>query len=188
MNLSTHCNLCENRLFDINTGTRCNLTGQRPEFNNTCSDIKFGERIEKVISEVNIDLELIKRTKNISYGNFVVFLLISLAFIGSGVYLGIYLLTFSSTSIVISTVPFIIGGIGISILPKASGPLNKYRQGIAVANENKQKLDALLIQYNIEYNIDITVKKDLHGNIDTDSKTTFTRINYESKKTLNISS
>lgn len=179
MNNSQHCNLCENRLFNIHEGTRCNLTGQRPEFNRSCTDIKFGERLEKVIAEINVDLELIKRTRNLAYGNFFFFILISLVFIGVGIYLGTHLLTFSTTSYLVSTVPFIIGGIGISIIPMASGPLNKYRQGITVARKKKKDLDEILKLYNIEYIIEIKVNKDLHGNIDTESKIEFMRMHYK---------
>ena len=147
MDLSKHCLVCDNKLFDFKNGTRCSLTNERPNFKDKCRDINFAKNLEETIKEINTEYELVKKTKSISYANFVMFLLISAAVILTGFLIGKHALDKG----VISTVPLIIMGVGISILPLASGPLNKYRQHISVAKQKKHQLDELLLKYNIKY-------------------------------------
>ncbi|MEK6478572.1 hypothetical protein WJR50_13595 [Catalinimonas sp. 4WD22] len=171
MNLASHCRICENQLYDIEVGTRCSLTNDRPSFREKCSEIRLEKKYENIIKEVNIEYELVRRTKLISYANFVFFLLVSVLLISAGYFFGKYGLEKG----VISTVPLIIIGAGILVLPLASGPLNKYRQSIAVAKKKKEELDKVLALYNTKYTIEVIVNKDLHGNKEIDTKLTFLR-------------
>ena len=174
MDLTKHCQLCERQLYDIQSGTKCGLTNERPNFSGKCPDIKFETKYEDKIKEINIEYELVKRTKAISIGTFIFFITISIAVIVGGYLLG----TYAFDKGVISTVPLIIMGTGVLILPLASGPLNKYRWGMKIARNKKNELDELLANYNIQYSIEVIVNKDLHGNQDITTNLTFQRKHY----------
>ena len=169
-----HCRLCQHQVIDEVTGTLCGLTQAKPNFAERCPTIEFGEKQKEVIKEVNIEYELVKRTKSISLGNLFFFLAISLAFMIAGYLIGTYVYE----SGVISTVPLIIMGVGFLVLPLAFGPMNKYRQHMGVARKKKKELDDLLAQYNTKYNIEVIVNKDRHGNQEVDTKLTFDRKYY----------
>ncbi|WP_339697833.1 hypothetical protein [uncultured Roseivirga sp.] len=174
IDLSKHCQLCDNQIYDIQSGTKCGLTNKRPNFTSKCPDIKFETNYEERIKEINTELELVKRTKSLSIANFIFFIVISLAIVLGGYLLG----TYAFDKGVISTIPLTIMGVGILILPLASGPLNKYRQKIKITQKRKLELDELLLKYNIEYTIDLTFHKDLHGNLDITTILNFQRKHY----------
>ncbi len=158
INLSKHCQLCENKLFDIETGTTCGLNNRKPNFNGICHKIKFGENLKQVTKKINLEYELIKNTKNMSYYNLIFYLSIS---IGT-MFLAYFIGKFGLESGVISTVPLIIFGIALSVLPFAFGPINKYNQGIKIAKKRKEALDILIKKYHLEYTIDFDIKN-VHG-------------------------
>lgn len=174
MEIAKHCQICENQLYNIEFGSKCKLTNKKPDFREKCPDIIFEKKYEERIKEVNTEYELVQKTKLISYANFVFFLIVSILVILAGYLIGKYALDKG----VISTVPLIIIGVGIMILPLASGPLNKYRQDISIARNKKDKLDKLLSMYNIQYTIEVIVYKDLHGNQEIETKLTFLRKYY----------
>ncbi|GAA4277986.1 hypothetical protein [Aquimarina mytili] len=159
MNLARHCELCDNQTVSLKDGTTCILTNKKPEFNKTCSKIDLREKFEQKLKEVNIHYEQVKKTKIASYVNFGIFLFIGLFVMFGGYYLGKYALDGG----VISTVPFIIMGVGFLILPMAFGPLNRYRQDINAAKNKKDKVDEVLNLYNIDYTIDLKFGKEIHG-------------------------
>lgn len=169
-----HCELCDNRVFDLLTGTTCGLTQQKPTFNQKCPDIKFENRHIDHIKEVNIEYYKVTSTRNLTIANFIVFSVISLAVMAGGYLLGAY----AWDKGVISTVPLIIMGVGFLILPMATGPVVKYMQHIQVEKKKKLAMDRLLADYNIEYDIEVLVDEDLHGNKSYDAKINFTRFYY----------
>lgn len=174
MDLARHCELCDNRAFDVQTGTVCSLTNRKPQFDNKCPDIKFGENHITQIKEVNINYFKVASTKNLTIANFIIFFTIATIAILAGYLLGAYIYEGGF----ISTVPLIIMGTGVLILPFATGPLIKYRQAIKVEGSKKSRLDKLLASYNIEYDAEILVNEDVHGNKDYEAKITFTRLHY----------
>ncbi|WP_339757331.1 hypothetical protein [Algoriphagus aquimarinus] len=80
---------------------------------------------------------------------------------------------------VISTVPLIIIGVGFLIIPFATGPLIKFSQDVRIERERKVKMDGLLKSYNIEYDSEVIVDQDVHGNKDYDAKINFSRLHYK---------
>lgn len=159
MDLARHCDLCDNQETSLKLGTTCRLTNRKPEFNKTCSKIELNEKFENKLKLVNIQYESIKRKKLLTYTYFGVFLAIGIAVIIGGYLLGKYVLDRG----VISTVPLIIIGVGLPPLGMALGALNKHRQEIKVAKSKKDKVDEVLNEYRIEYDIDITFGKEIHG-------------------------
>jgi len=159
MDLARHCNLCDNQKTSLKLGTTCGLTDRKPEFNKTCSKIELNEKFENKLKSVNIEYKNIKRKKLLTYTYFGVFLAIGIAVIIGGYLLGKY----AFDSRVISTVPLIIMAVGLAPLGMAFGTLNKHRQEIEVAKNKKDKVDEVLNEYRIEYDIDITFGKEIHG-------------------------
>lgn len=171
MNLAKHCELCDNRIIDIQTGTRCGLTGNRPKFEKKCRDIKFENNHITRIKEVNIDYHKIASTKNTTIANFIVLFSIGVAVMLGGYHLG----ALAWDKGLISTVPFIVMGIGFLILPTAIGPLVKYRQEMGTERNKKEAMDELLASYNMEYDIEILIDEDVNGNKDYDAEITFSK-------------
>ncbi|UGS24796.1 hypothetical protein [Flavobacterium channae] len=162
MDLARHCELCDNQKINLKVGTTCALTEKKPEFNKTCTKIELNEKFENKLKSVNIEYENIKRKKTLTYTYFIVFLIIGIAVIVGGYLLGKYALNKS----VISTVPLIIMGVGLAPLGLAFGALNNYKQSIQVAKNKKDKVDEVLNEYRIEYEIDITFGEEIHGTQD----------------------
>mgnify|MGYP001419952093 CR=1 FL=1 len=159
MDLTRHCELCDNQKIDLKTGTTCGLTDRKPEFNKTCAKIKLTDKFENKLKSVNVEYENFKRKKILTYTYFVVFLIIGLVVIIGGYLLGKYALDNG----VLSTVPIIIMGIGLIPLGLAFGTLNKFRQEIEVAKSKKDRVDEVLSEYRIEYDINIMFGKEIHG-------------------------
>lgn len=169
MDLTKHCQLCDNQLISLMGGTTCRLTNKKPDFNKTCIKIELNDKFEQKITEININYEKIKRTKLLTYTYFTVFLIISIAVMIGGYILGKYVFEKG----VISTVPLIIIGVGFAILPMAFGPLNYYRNEMSITKTKKESLDGILSVYNIDYKIDIRFGKEIHGNQEVETNLKF---------------
>lgn len=159
MNLARHCELCDYQEINFKNGTTCRLTNQKPTFHKTCSKIKLSNKFEDKIRNVNVEYKRIKRTEILTYVYFAVFLIIGIAVIAGGYFFGKYVYDKG----VISTVPVIIMGIGLTPLWMAFGTLNRYRQDVQAAKTKKRNVDEVLSAYNIDYSIDITFGKEIHG-------------------------
>jgi hypothetical protein len=158
MNLARHCILCDNQKISLKLGTTCGLNDRKPEFNKTCSKIELNEKFENKLKSVNIEYENIKRKKLYTYTYFGILFTIGIAIIVGGYLLGKY--TYDSG--VISPIPLIIMAIGLAPLGMALMPLSQHRQEIVVAKSKKDKVDEVLNEYGIEYEIDITFGKEIH--------------------------
>ncbi|WP_439489354.1 hypothetical protein [Algoriphagus sp.] len=171
MQVAKHCELCEHRLFDLSTGSTCGLTTMKPAFKGKCSAIKFGDSYINRIKDVNVDFYKIASTKSYNILHCMLYLLIAGSVISAGYLLGAK----AWDKGVISTVPLIIIGIGVSIIPIAIGPLLNFRQKFVAVKGKKANLDALLETYNVAYEIEIVVDEDVHGNKDYEVEINFTR-------------
>ena len=127
----------------------------------TCSKIRLNEKFENKIKTVNIEYQKIKRTKTLTYIYFAVFILIGLSVIIGGYLLGKYVLDL--VRIISFTGPLTIMVIGVVLLGMAFGTLNNYKQKMEVAKSKKDKIDEVLKQCQIEYDIDIKFGKEFHG-------------------------
>jgi len=159
MVLARHCDLCDNQKTSLKIGTTCGLNDRKPEFNKTCPKIELNEKFENKLKSVNIEYENFKRKKLLTYIYFGVFVIIGVTVIVGGYLLGKYALD----SGVISTVPIIIMAVGLAPLGMAFGTLNKHRQEIEIAKNKKDNIDEVLNEYRIEYDIDISFGKEIHG-------------------------
>lgn len=162
MDLTKHCQLCDNQKTDFNIGTICGLTDRKPDFNKTCTKIKLTKKFESKLKSVNIEYENIKRNKSLTYAYFGVLLIIGMVVIVSGYLFGKY----SLENNVISTVPMIIMVVGLGILAMAFGNFNTYRQEFEIAKIRKENIDEVLSQYRIKYEIYVTFGNEFHGTQD----------------------
>lgn len=161
MDLARHCILCDNQVVSIKEGTTCKLTNKKPDFDTTCKTIELNEKFEERIKKVNIEYQNVQRTKTDTFGHVIIFSIISLSVIIGGYYFGSYAWQHG----VISTVPLVIIGVGLVVLVFAFGPMNKFRNDLAIAKSNKDKLEEVLNLYNIDYKIDLKYGEKIHGTI-----------------------
>lgn len=175
MELAKHCELCDNRVFDLSTGTTCGLTSMRPEFKGKCPNIKFGDNQLRRIKEVNIEYYEIESKKWMNVVHFILYFMIGVTIMLVGYFLGLM----AWDKGVVSTVPLIIIGVGFLIIPFATGPLLSFRRDFRIEKERKVKMDQLLKSYNIEYDSEIVVDEDVHGNKGYNAKISFSRLHYK---------
>lgn len=171
MNNLKHCRICDHRIYDVIEGSTCGLTNDRPDFKDKCNDIKLDRQLEQQIDAANIKYDKIKRHRTFVLINFVFYLLIGSSVIVAGYLLGKY----AFEKGVISTVPLIIMGVGVTVFPIATTPLYNFFQKIKIAKGEKNELDGLLIKYNTRYHIDFDIRRDLHGNEEYATKITYSR-------------
>ncbi|QXP80407.1 MULTISPECIES: hypothetical protein [Winogradskyella] len=159
MDLARHCRLCDHKITSLKIGTTCSLNNLKPEFNKTCSKIELNKKFEDQLEYVNIDYQNYKRKKLLTYTYFVVFAVMGIAVIIGGFLFG----KFTLESRIISSVTITIIVIGITLLGKAFGTLNTYRQDIEIAKSKKDNIDEVLKEYNITYDIQVMFGKEIHG-------------------------
>lgn len=160
MDLTLHCKLCDHKIIDFKTGTLCGLTNKKPEFQNKCGVIKIEDNFKKQIEDVNIEYEVVLKTRVDTYGHLIMYAILAIALILGGFLIGKYILEKG----VISTIPIIIMALGLVVLGVAFAPLNLYKTNLKIANKKKDTLDTLSKMYGYNYDIDITHLKDSLGN------------------------
>ncbi len=159
MELARHCELCDHQQVDFVDGTTCMLTQKKPSFNRTCSKIQLNSKFKEKLEAVNVNYEAVKRTKITAYIYLVVFLMISAAV----AFLGYTIAKFALNVGVFSTIPIIIYAISGYLVLMAFNPLSTYRKEIVVATSKKDKIDAVLLLYNIKYTFDVKFGQKIHG-------------------------
>lgn len=160
MDLTLHCKLCDHRIIDFKTGTLCGLTNKKPDFHNKCGVIKIEDNFKKQIEDVNIEYEVVLKTRVDTYGHLIMYGILAIALILGGFLIGKYILEKG----VISTLPIAIMTIGLVVLGIAFAPLNLYNTKLKIAKKKKDTLDTLSKMYGYNYDIDITHLKDSLGN------------------------
>ncbi len=164
LELAKHCQLCEHQIINFDRGSLCELTDSNPDFVNTCPNIKFGNKLEKSLVEINISHQRAKKAKPLAYVMFIFFLLLSMAIMVGGYLLGKYVLSAG----VISGVPIVLFGVGVVVLQLGFGPFNKWKSDWSLASEKKSRVDSILAMYKVGYEIDIEFGKTYHGHQDID--------------------
>ena len=158
MDVSKHCELCDNQLLDIKVGTICKLDGKKPAFNKTCIKIELNDTFKQKLETINTEYLLLKKSKRSVYCNAFIHFAISVLLIISGFLLGNYGLSKG----VFATLPFIISGVGMVSIAVSFFPIKKFKQHFYVAQSNKENLDALLRLYNIRYEFKLHMGKEVH--------------------------
>ena len=161
-----HCVLCEHKKQDFKTGAYCGLNNEKPKFLNKCSSKEFGDVLEKRIVELNTEVALVENTKSKTMLHVYTYLSFSVIVLAGDYFFTIDLWEKGW----MSTITLVIGGVGLSLIPFAIMPLNKYRKGIRIAIERKNNLDEVLKLYNYSYDFDIKLAKGPHDILDIDTQ------------------
>ena len=154
-----HCNLCSNKTTIPNKGLGCKLNLEKPELNTSCWKYVPSNDLEEIIQNTNLEYQVIKNRTLTVYLHLVFYLVVGFAFLISGLLIGKYALNGG----VISTVPLIIMGVGIVILPYSVSPYISFRQKLGVSKDEKDELDNILSKYRIEYSVNFNFGKKFHN-------------------------
>ncbi len=146
MKQETHCELCENKLFSLKNGNTCSLTNQKPNFINTCSDIKFVETVEELAQTRSTEYQFLQKEKAKATVTFFAYIGISVAIIVVGIIMGLRI----NEGGYFATHPWIIVIVGLALLPKALYKYINFNQALTASKNKKDKIKEILKLYNIE--------------------------------------
>lgn len=159
INLAEHCRNCENQIVHFTSGTVCGVSNRKPAFLKSCPKIKWGEKLEANIIDINVTIKELEATKPS-----VMFKFWSQVVAGVAVvFAGIYLLQMGLLHGIFATLPFIIMAAGFSAFPIGFYSLMKHKSAYSAASSKKEKLDSILELYNVEYDLKIELGKEIHG-------------------------
>ena len=140
-------------------------TNQKPSFDKTYSKIELGEDFEKRLGLVHIEIEKLKKKKASIYIYSFLYMVIGCTLILSQRNLLVeFTLTYSSYVITLRSLLVIVVGFGL--LGAAYSKLNKYRKQAKILKDKKNKIDAVLNKYQIEYSCRVEFGEKYHGNQD----------------------
>lgn len=169
--IAEHCRLCGHQQMDINTGTICGVTNKKPHFMTSCAKISFNEKLRHNVQETNVKLEEIKARK---LG--VMYKLWSQSIVGSlTIFAGIYLLNLQVFYGFFAIFPFVIITAGFAAFPIGFYAFTKHKSALSATRLKKKRLDTVLNKYDITYDIQIELGKEIHGVFKPTVDTNFTR-------------
>ncbi|MDN3594034.1 hypothetical protein [Zunongwangia endophytica] len=155
-----HCDLCEHQDVSLRKGNICGLTGNKPNFKNTCNTIEFGEKRKQKVIDTNAKLQKILKNKWWVYSYFILFNIFAIVLF----YLDYLFLNYLKHFFLMAyAVPIIISAIAIVLLGMGWGALNNYRNNLNIAKANKSEVDAALSAYDINYDLKLDFLKSFHG-------------------------
>ena len=173
MDITKHCQLCDHQIIDFKAGTFCGKTNRKPAFVNVCASAQLDSKLESRIESINMDYQIILNRQKPVYKNFIIFLVIGVASIITGIYLIPYVVKVDDYSFPIykmltySSIYALFGGF-LYLIPLATRPLLKYINDYRLAKSKKDQLDMILKKYNIGYDINIEFIKSPHNYDDID--------------------
>ena len=155
-----HCELCEHQDVNLKEGNICGLTGNKPNFTNTCHKIEFGERRKEKIVDTNAKFQKVLKNKWWVYSYFILFNIFAITLF----YLDYLFLNYLKHFFLMAyAVPIFIAAIAITLLGMGWGALNNYRNNLSIAKANKNEADLALSAYNIDYKLKLDFLKSFHG-------------------------
>lgn len=186
MQLTRHCTLYDNEIRSLKNGVTYQLNGEKPNFNKTCSNILFDINFENKLEHVLFELEKLNREKNKKHIKFYIYIFIGFfIIIGNETYANFMHMndSFREWEYRITAI-----GVGISIWTTTYLFFNRFRNKLAVANLEKEKIDDVLDLYNISYDVNFDYKDEIHGTRDVDVIITYKnwkKVNTKSTYTIN---
>ena len=159
MKMYQHCQLCKNEDTHLIDGLTCKLTGSKPAFLTTCSDIHFGNKFFKKLETIIIDLEILKKRNTSIHLKFYIFI-----FIGS------IMLVFADQlskshyeSVYFYYFLFSLIACGVSLWGVSFDILYKHKKELKKVINNQHELDKVLKLYEIDYESNVVFTKLIHG-------------------------
>ncbi len=163
MNLYEHCNLCDNLKTDLQNGITCGLTDQKPVFDKTCSKIKLNEKFKEQLGMIHIEIRKLKKKKRLIYtSSFLYMILGCILIIRERNFLIEFTFTYSDYISTLRSLLIIFVGFGLCGL--AYSKLSQYRKKTKIVKAEKDRIDAVLDKYQIEYSCHVDFKEKYHGN------------------------
>lgn len=147
MTLTRHCALCENESKNLENAVICELTCEKPDFEESCSQIFLDKKFQSKLELVNLELEKAERAKKQSHFVFYILLIIGFLFIiGSKRYAEFFSETpyywYHRIAMLAS---------GIAFIMVAYNRYVFFRNKIKIAKFNKNRIDDVLNNYGISY-------------------------------------
>ena len=154
-----HCDLCENEMVSLEKGLTCKLTKRKPDFKNTCSQIKLDKKFQEKLEISNLELERIQRNKKSIHLTFYFLITIGFLLIIGGDSLAKWTIYY----VYVWKVKIGIIAVGITFFGIAYSKLNGFRRKDKKAKLDKNKIDKILNKYGIEYYPSFDFKEKIHG-------------------------
>lgn len=164
-----HCALCDNHKFTLKKGIYCNLTNEKPLFNDICDSIIFDKEARKTIEEVDSKLIVLEKQQTLKKASFATYSLIGFVVVLAIYYFTKYLFELGW----VSTFTIFGGLFGLGIIIGAAQNLRKYNVDIKEAQLQKEGIDAIFEHYNVGYETNAKVEK-VHGEYEFDYNIKFT--------------
>ncbi|WP_046756754.1 hypothetical protein [Kordia jejudonensis] len=171
IDIKSHCTICDNRIYDFQTGAICGLTNEAPNFSQKCKYIKPEKKLEEKIVEVHTKLKLVTKTKTDTISHFIFFTILNILIVT--VYY--FLVTYDMYNGYVPGIRFVIVG-SLCLLGIAIGPIHKYRRDYKIAKNNKERLDALLKIYKLDYEVSVDIINEAHGDYDVEKQVKIFRV------------
>lgn len=163
MKFNEHCRLCDNLNIDLQDGITCVVTNQKPNFNKTCLKIQLGEKFEKQLGLILINIEKLNKKKKSIYIQFFLFMTIGCILVLSQ-WNSISELTLTYSDFIVAlTLPLFIIITGFGLCGIAYGILKKYRKETKSVRFDKDRIDKVLDRYEIEYHYNVIFGEKYHG-------------------------
>jgi len=153
-----HCLLCDLKELVPGKGPVCSLTQEKPAFISRCSTIELDENLRERLTDALEYSETVKHSKGMTMLNFYTYLGLSVVVAGGAYALHNFLWDIGW----ISTLPFVVGVAGVSLLGLAIGPLRKYKTHMELGQAKLDKIANVLKVYGKSYNYETEIVKRRH--------------------------
>lgn len=161
MSFKEHCDLCDNLKKSLKEGHICSLTKKRPDFNNTCLKINLGDKFERRIGLINVEIASLVKKKTSMYVYFFASIVIGTPLVISQKnFLVNFDFSYASFNKLAGSILVISLGLGLNSI--AFNKLNKYLKKIKTVKQKKSKVDAILGAYSVRYSCNVKFGKKYH--------------------------
>lgn len=172
MKQAQHCALCNHERRSFETGLTCGLTNEKPSFDKQCETIEFGDKFATMLESKCFDYKVLIRERYSAYTRSV----LKLA-------LGLFLTLFSYPIVKFYPLAFktikyyyhwgfvvVIAVIGIALIVDTLLKLIDFNVKLREARREKLKIDEVISEYDITYDISYHFSRDEFGHRQVDIK------------------
>ncbi|WP_405610430.1 hypothetical protein [Polaribacter sp. Asnod1-A03] len=174
--MKNHCDLCDHQKLSLQKGNLCGLTDKKPEFNKTCTQIKFCDNLLDILENIIVDIEDYKLSKKDVFNNLILGSIIGISLLICGYLVFNYFFNNSYrvsydhspraffnyiAFLIITSGSFIFSG--YSFIKKAIVNFREHKKYLIILENSKLKIDKVLNLYNQKYKYKIEFDKEVHG-------------------------
>ncbi len=156
-----HCDLCDYHKRNLKNGLKCSLTDRKPDFNVSCSNIKFSNSFKAYLLELLNQIEHLEKRKTSVYSKFSLLSAIGLIIIfGSHSLLDqTFEMEFGYSGWIYFQRILLVYIVGAVFISMGFWRLNKYRNTLKNLESDKREIDMVLKNYNIDIKALLNHKK-----------------------------